>query len=130
FKHILTVKRKTNPFRVIEIEKKISEADYKELVPGAFGWLTKTRYIVDSWDVDFFKYGVETYFVMAEIEMPDGMAEPSKLPDFVVGNLVYQVPREDCRFSSKKLSDLQYAKALLEEIVYPQERSHVNSVGE
>lgn len=112
-KYVLAVKRKTKPGRIIEIEKKISEADFRELADGAVGWLNKVRYIVEGWDVDFFKDGQETYFVMAEFEMPDGAVAPAKLPDFIADNLIYLVPREDCRFSSKKLSDIEYAKRLL-----------------
>jgi CYTH domain-containing protein len=113
--YILTVKQKVDE-KIIEVEKKINSKDYLELSKAAEGWLTKIRYVIDGWEIDFFKSGDETYFVMAEIEMPDGMVEPEFVPDFIQDNLIYQVPREDFRFSSKKLSDIEYAKNLFEEV--------------
>lgn len=114
-KYVMAVKTRVGE-RVIEIEKNISEIDYKYLSEQASGWVEKIRYVIGQWEIDFFKSGKETYFVMAEVELPDGVKYPSKVPDFVMDCLLYTVPREDCRFSSKKLSDVEYAKQLLKEL--------------
>ena len=123
-KHYLTVKTKVDD-KLIEIEKKISQQDFVHLSKKAAGWVEKSRYVVGLprenpecwWDIDFFKSGLDTYFVMAEIELPDGVAEPAYLPEFVQDNLLYSVPRTDNRFSSKKLSSVEYATKLLDEIM-------------
>lgn len=114
--HILTTKQRVGT-KIIEVEKKVSAEDYAELSKVADGKLTKVRYVLKGWEVDFFKTKTETYFVMAEIELPDGVAGPDKLPKFVSNNLLLEVPINDCRFSSKKLSDVEYAQTLLREVV-------------
>lgn len=100
----------------VEIEKKIDFVDYELLSKVSTSLVKKTRYDVDGWEIDFFKVGLETYFVMAEIELPRGVKEPSGLPDFIKDNLIYVVDQNDLRFSSKKISDVEYAKKILEEI--------------
>jgi CYTH domain-containing protein len=112
----MAVKTRVGPRRVIEVEKKISERDYLEMSVKASGWLAKFRYVIGDWEVDFFKNGEETYFVMAEIELPDGVEKPSKIPHFISKSLLYAVPAEDCRFSSKKLSDVKYAREILAKV--------------
>lgn len=115
-KYFFTTKQRVGS-RVVEIEKRINESDYNELAKVSSGWLNKVRYVIDSWEVDFFKNGVETYFIMAEIEMPDGQDEPARVPSFVSDYLIYKVSKDDFRFSSKKLSDVDYSKTLLQEVV-------------
>jgi hypothetical protein len=115
--YVMTVKTRVKADRVVEIEKSISEEDFDEMRSQASGWVTKTRYVVGLWEIDFFKNEKdETYFIMAEIELPDGVKKPSKVPALVTENLLYEVPIEDVRFSSKKLSDIDYARKLLDEI--------------
>jgi len=113
---VLTTKQRVGA-RIIEIEKRISIEDYDEMSKVAEGCLKKVRYVLKGWEIDFFKDSSETYFVMAEIELPDGVESPDRLPKFITQNLLFEVPLNDCRFSSKKLSDVEYAKALLEEVV-------------
>lgn len=110
-KCVLTVKQRING-HVVEIEKKITRRDFDLLSRKADGWLTKVRYEIDGWEVDFFKNG-GTYFVMAEIELPEGKECPDHIPSFISENLIFEVPRKDCRFSGKKLGDTEYAKKLL-----------------
>lgn len=124
-KHVFTTKQRVDD-KVIEIEKKISEADYSALHKTSTGRLTKIRYVVDGWEIDFFKNGLETYFVMAEIELADGALQPDRLHPFVNEYLLYAVPKEDGRFSSKKLSDVGYAKKLLEEVDRSQDNTGHN----
>lgn len=120
-KHYLTVKQDING-RIIEIEKKISSDDFRDLSEVATAWVSKTRYeIYDSknkllWEVDFFKQNEKNYFVMAEVELPDGVENPNGIPEFISNHLIYSVDRLDNRFSSKKLSDITYAQDLLLEI--------------
>lgn len=118
-KHYMTVKVPVED-NIVEVEKKISSDDYNRLATKAYGWVNKYRYLVPfgrlTWEVDFFKNEGENYFVMAEIELPEGVLKPDSLPPFVEDNLIYAVPREDTRFSSKKISDVQYAKKILSEV--------------
>lgn len=103
--------------QIIEIEKKISVVDYKELAKEAVSWVKKTRYIVDGWEIDYFKTKKETYFIMAEIEMSPEMEEPEAIPKFISDNLVYTVAKNDTRFSSRKLSNVDYANKLIKQII-------------
>ncbi len=101
--------------RVVEIEKRIDERDYTDLWALCLNKLEKQRHVIkdsmgETWEIDFFKdYRNETYFAMAELEMPEGQILPKIIPKFISNNLVYQVPLTDCRFSSKLISDVRYA---------------------
>lgn len=104
--------------RVVEIEKKIDRRDFDDLWPQCMNKLFKHRYEIENgheiWEVDFFKdHNNETYFALAEIEMPEGSTKPESLPKYISSNLLYEVPLTDCRFSSKLLADVKYAKNLL-----------------
>lgn len=121
-KYYFTTKQKVEG-KIIEIEKRIEATDFDDLAKVADGWVHKIRYVVKSWEIDFFKKGKETYFIMAEIEMPHGMDEPKVVPEFVAEHLLFKVPRNDCRFSSKKLSDVDYATSLLKDVL---EKENVN----
>jgi CYTH domain-containing protein len=127
-KYYFTTKQKVED-KIIEIEKKIQQPDFEDLAKVAVGWVHKIRYVVKNWEVDFFKENKKTYFIMAEIEMPHGMEEPKEVPGFVTENLLFKVPREDCRFSSKKLSDVDYAKTLLDEVMEKEKAANGDKVG-
>ncbi len=113
-RHILTFKS-NNAGRVIEIEKKMDQRDFGDLWPQCLNKLRKIRHIVHEdkshkWEIDFFKdHNNETYFAMAEYEMPEGQKKPDVIPDFIASNLLFEVPLTDCRFSSKLLGDVRYA---------------------
>jgi len=125
-KFFLTFKSAANS-RVIEIEKKIDERDFNDLWEQALNKLEKVRYLVNAsgilesliegwrnWEIDFFKdFNDETYFALAEFEMPEGQKEPELIPDFIQRNLIYEVDLTDSRFSSKLLADVRYAKNIL-----------------
>lgn len=104
--------------RVIEIEKKIDERDFEDIWPQCLNKLEKTRYLVRDkgrhlWEIDYFRdHNSETYFAMAEFEMPEGKTKPDFMPKFVHDNLIYEVLLTDCRFSSKLIADVRYAKNL------------------
>lgn len=106
-----TVAKKT-----VEVETLISQKDYDMLYETSTSRLKKTRYRVGEWEIDFFKFKGEVYFVQAEIEMPEDKKKPDKIIEIVSKNLLYAVKRSDCRFSSRKLSDPKYSKKLLETI--------------
>lgn len=119
-KFYLTFKSSTNS-RVIEIEKKIDERDFNDLWMQSLNRLEKIRYLVghaeDLWEVDFFKTANdETYFALAEFEMPEGQLAPEVMPDFIKDNLIYEVDLTDNRFSSKLLADVRYATNIYKEI--------------
>lgn len=104
----LNFKQKLNN-QTIEIENGIEKADYEMLYKVSKNKLFKRRFFIEDFEVDFFKSKSETYFVMAELEN----IEEFLLPPILSDNLLYQVPKEDTRFSSKKLSNEWYAKNLL-----------------
>lgn len=122
-KYELTFKRKVRG-RVIEIEQKLNARDFNDLWSVAVNRLEKIRYdVVDKkevWEVDAFKdHNHETYIVVAEHEMPEGVLEPKRIPVVIKNQLIYSVRLDDDRFASKKLADVKYSKKLYEEI-----RSH------
>lgn len=99
--------------KVVEIETDIDARDYKLLKKSATAVLQKTRYRVDDWEVDFFKADGKTYFVLAEIEMPENQKKPHSIPTLINENLVHVVKRGDKRFTSKRLCDVKHAQQLI-----------------
>jgi CYTH domain-containing protein len=115
-----TLKVSTNG-RVVEIENPIDRRDFNDLWDICLNKLEKTRYKLNGkykgWEIDFFRdHDNQTYFVMAECEMPEGQVRPVEVPQQIKDALLYEVPLNDVRFSSKLLSDVRYAKRLLNEI--------------
>jgi CYTH domain-containing protein len=120
-KRKLCYKQKVNE-RVIEIEKKIDQRDFNDLWDSTLNRAEKHRYVVNFneniWEIDFFKHHDETYFVLAEHEMPEGQKEPSEIPDFIFNNLVYSVPLDDDDdFSTKRLACIKHAKKIYKELL-------------
>jgi CYTH domain-containing protein len=120
--YTMTYKSHTHVGRVVEIETTIEERDYEDLWPQCVQKLVKTRYGVNNrkefWEVDFFRcHRDETYFALAEIEMPEGRLRPNEVPDFIRCNLLFEVPLTDCRFSSKLLADVRYASDLYNQVL-------------
>jgi CYTH domain-containing protein len=104
--------------RTVEIEKRISKRDFKDIWPLCLNKLDKIRYLIHNaeelWEIDFFKdYANKTYFAMAELEMPENKTKPNNIPDFIKNNLIFEVPLIDSRFSSKLVADVKYANNLL-----------------
>lgn len=120
--YCLTFKYNVAGGRVIEIEKKVEERDFNDLWPQCLNKLHKIRYLVRDmhkqlWEIDFFKdHNEQTYFAMAEFEMPEGKLKPDHIPKFITDNLVYEVALTDSRFASKLLGDVRYAVELLENL--------------
>lgn len=114
--HVFTYKRPVNG-QVVEIETEISRADFERLSSHCIERLRKVRYAWTDgpfhWDVDFFKTdGGDTYFAMAEVEMPEDHCEPPPLPPRLAPHLLATVPAGDPRFQSKRLANRAHAEAL------------------
>lgn len=109
--HYLTVKHRLNG-HVWEVETKIEARDYNALWAQTTNRLEKVRCVIEGWDVDFFYSDGKRYFAMAEYEMPEGQKKPKTILSFVAKRLLYAVPRDDTRFTSKKLADVKYAEKL------------------
>ena len=101
--------------RVVEIQIGIDERDYDDLFSKAITMLNKTRYVIPvgalKWEIDFFYDSKRTvvYFVLAEIELPEGVASPHLIPEFINEHLLFEVPSDNNKYSSLKLSDMEYA---------------------
>jgi hypothetical protein len=98
----------------VEIESSIDVDDFNKLWSKGTNQVTKTRYIHEGWEVDFFKHGRHNYFGVAEIELPPGQKAPILVPHLVLENLIFIVPIDDKRFSNKKLGNISYTVSLLD----------------
>lgn len=119
-KHYFTLKANAGG-RVIELEEKIDQRDFDDFWSICLNKLEKIRYLVKGvhyvWELDFFKdYQGDTYFALAEVELPEGVPTPDILPDIVRRNLLYEVPLTDNRFGNKLLGDARYAADILQNI--------------
>lgn len=108
--------------RCIEVETEIDQRDFDDLWLLAKKKLTKIRYIVEHgnniWELDFLKnHKNQTYLAIAEVELPEDQLEPDIVLDLVKINNLFKVPLNDNRFSNKMLSNIKYAKKLLNEIL-------------
>ena len=108
--------------RVIEIESKIDLRDYNDLYETTDITLQKVRHLIEDnglvWEIDFFYVGVQTdiYFVMAEVELPEGVEAPERIPEILLKHLVHEVGIGEKGFSSKKLCSTEYANGLYERL--------------
>lgn len=111
------------PKRLIEIETEIDERDYQDLLLLSDSVLHKTRYIIPvgslKWEIDLFydKRRTNLYFVMAEIELPEGVERPTTIPDIISENLLFEVPIWNNEFSSIKLQNIEYAISRYNELL-------------
>lgn len=115
--YIFTYKHKING-DVVEIETPISPNDFNRLWDETEYRLTKTRFSSDipinqhneHWEIDFFHDpSGKIYFAMAECEMHHGKEMPTEMPDFVYRNMLLE-RADNSEYSSKKLSEIRYAK--------------------
>jgi len=108
--------------QIVEIEGSISETIFERWWDLSKKRISKYRFKhIDEhqilWDLDFLLDDEGgTYFVMAEAEMEWDMEHPPVIHPFVSANLIYQVERLDKRFTNKRLSDVNYARNLLNDI--------------
>ena len=129
--------------RIIEISTEIDKKDFDAFWEKAKGKLLKIRYVIQDiskvhehletaegepwqevWEIDFFKtMDNETYFVMAEVEIPEGRKEPLfDVPDIIKQNTIFRVPLGDSRFSNTHLGDVKYATKLYTSLLSQQKK--------
>ena len=120
--HIFTYKKWVPQAKeLVEIETALSADDFNLLWPLCEERVQKTRYIKETddgeWVVDFLRTDKDkVYFVVAEVEMARFQAEPKVIPAEIAGAILHAVDAGDNRFTNKKLSDRDYAEALLEKV--------------
>ena len=107
---------------MVEIETEMSRIDFERLWTLRRETLEKARYAWTDgrfhWDVDFFNTDDgATYFAMAEVEMPEDEATPPPPPAILAPHVLLLAPRNDARFTSKRIADRQHAEGLLAEIL-------------
>ena len=129
-----------NP-RIIEISSEIGHRDFEDFWKKSKGKLVKNRYKIltgvsnqyhqddgsdwqEIWEIDFFKNkNNENYFIMAEVEIPEGMKQPLfRMPDIIQENLLYRVPLGDSRFSNSRLGNEINVNSLYKTLVKKTER--------
>jgi CYTH domain-containing protein len=120
-RHIFSYKRSVDD-QMVEIETEIAPVDFERLWKIRRETLQKARYSWRDgpfhWDVDFFKReDASTYFAMAEVEMPETDTVPPSPPDTLAPHVLLLAPRNDQRFTSKRLADIAHAETLLAEIL-------------
>lgn len=119
--YIFTYKRSVAD-QMVEIETEMSRIDFERLWTLRRETLEKARYAWTDgrfhWDVDFFNTDDgATYFAMAEVEMPEDEATPPPPPAILAPHVLLLAPRNDARFTSKRIADRQHAEGLLAEIL-------------
>lgn len=115
----LTFKHTVNS-RVIEIEKELDSRDGQDLWSACTRRVCKTRYYFPdgdhTWELDLFKTDQNVYFILAEVELPEGSSRPTLMPSFLSKYMIYEVDLTDNQFSNKKLGDVEYAAELYKKI--------------
>jgi CYTH domain-containing protein len=119
-RHIFSYKRSVDD-QMVEIETEIAPVDFDRLWKIRQETLQKARYSWRDgrfhWDVDFFKTDDgRTYFALAEVEMPEEDTVPPAPPAILAQHVLLLAPRNDARFTSKRLSDRGHAERLLAEV--------------
>jgi hypothetical protein len=120
-RHIFSYKRPVDD-QMVEIETEIAPVDFERLWKIRRESLQKARLSWRDgrfqWDVDFFKRDDgSTYFALAEVEMPEGETSPPPPPVILAPHVLLLAPRNDPRFSSKRLADREHAERLLAEVM-------------
>lgn len=99
---------------LVEIEPEITKADFERLWPVTVTRLIKTRYTFDDgghWDVDLFGDVDRPYFVLAEVELPEGATEPpiaQRLAPFLI-----RAVGKDPDFTSYLLAAEDHARKMM-----------------
>lgn len=122
--HVFTYKQRLSNGENFEINADITEHDFNEVWPLTDHRLEKDRASVVvnriRWDIDFYRWS-QPYFVLAESEMPSGMVRPDHILPVISERIVYEVPRDDSRFTARRLSDEDHVMRLAVELglLYP-----------
>jgi CYTH domain-containing protein len=119
-RHVFTYKRPVDD-QMVEIETEIAPIDFERLWKLRRETLQKARYSWNEgrfhWDVDFFKTeDGRTYFAVAEVEMPERESVPPAPPPELAPHVLLLAPRNDSRFTSKRLADRGHAERLLADV--------------
>jgi CYTH domain-containing protein len=119
-RHVFSFKRPVDD-QMVEIETDIAPVDFERLWKLRRESLQKVRYSWRDgrfhWDVDFFKADDgRTYFALAEVEMPEEETVPPPPPAILAPHVLLLAPRNDPRFTSKRLADRGHAERLLAEV--------------
>jgi CYTH domain-containing protein len=119
-RHIFSYKRSVDD-QMVEIETEVPAVDFERLWKIRCETLQKARYSWEDapfhWDVDFFRTDDgRTYFALAEVEMPEAHTVPPPPPAVLAPHVLLLAPRNDPRFTSKRLSDRGHAERLLADI--------------
>lgn len=119
-RHVFTYKRPVED-QVVEIETEIAAIDFRRLWKLRQETLQKARYSWNDgrfhWDVDFFKADDgRTYFALAEVEMPETDTVPPAPPAILAPYVLLLAPRNDPRFTSKRLADRAHAERLMADV--------------
>jgi CYTH domain-containing protein len=119
-RHIFSYKQPVDD-QMVEIETEIAAVDFERLWTLTRETLQKVRYSWRDgrfhWDVDFFKTeDGRTYFALAEVEMPEAEKTPPPPPAVLAPHVLLLAPRNDARFTSKRLADRGHAERLLAEV--------------
>lgn len=106
---------------LIEIETALSQQDFDLLFPLCTNIVHKTRFVQkkgdNEWVVDFLKNAQnKTYFVLAEVEMPENTEQPSSLPDEIKDHIIHRPAKGDKNFTNKYLADENHARTLLSKL--------------
>jgi len=119
-RHVFSFKRLVDD-QMVEIETDLAAVDFERLWKVRRESLQKVRYSWRDgrfhWDVDFFKADDgRTYFALAEVEMPEAETTPPPPPAILAPHVLMLAPRNDPRFSSKRLADRGHAERLLTDL--------------
>ena len=119
-RHVFSYKRPVDD-QMVEIETEIAAVDFERLWTLRRETLQKVRYSWRDgrfhWDVDFFKTeDGRTYFALAEVEMPEAEKIPPPPPAVLAPHVLLLAPRNDPRFTSKRLADRGHAERLLADV--------------
>lgn len=102
--------------RIIEIESSLDSRDGEDLLGQCKYSMLKNRYVIKhkelKWEVDFLKNFNQTYFILAEIELPENSPRPTSVPDCIKDHVLYDVPMGDMRCNNTLLRNVDYAQNL------------------
>ncbi len=104
----------------VEIECKIDPRDYTLLRGACRRSLRKIRVVMvdgdQPFEIDFFKLGDRTYFVLAEAEVAETVDRAPPLPPLLAERLLHTVAPDERGYSSRDLCDVTTARSILDDL--------------
>jgi CYTH domain-containing protein len=112
----------TRQNRLREFEPPVPRDVYEDYASEASEITRKIRYSTkiddEKWSVDFMRDARgQIFFVLAEVEMPEGRDMPNTMPIQIAGHIIHLVDRKDARFSDRRLADVTLARQLYAELL-------------